>query len=206
MSIAWKIGRAIKPLSGHETLVFSPDNAVSRCVPKVRGVVRRKSSPNNGTTIYIEGFQWSRSDGGGEASPTRAAGGSEMAEARPGYCPPLRPEGVGPPRRRLGRQTDPLHLRRVPATSVRKSGLSVPLRHRLDHVRQRVGRGHGPRSGGARADPLDRPLRDLPVRRRLYDIPSARRPRRFRRPPHVPFGRLAAPDGTRRTGRATRAR
>src|SRR5438128_2786325 len=205
MSIAWKIGRAIKPLSGHATLVFSPDNAVSRCVSKIRGLVRRKSSPNIGTTIYIEGFQWSRSDGGGEASPARAAGGSEMAEARPGYCPPLRPEGVGPPRRRLGRQTDPVHVRRVPATSVRKSGLSVPLRHGLDHVRQRVGRGHGPRSGGARADPLDRALRDLPVRGRLYDIPSAQRPLRFGRPPQVPVGRQAAPDRTRGTRAPPRA-
>src|SRR2546426_157758 len=87
MSFAWKIGRAIKPLSGHTTLVFSPDNAGSRRVSKRRGVVRRKSSPNIGTTIYIEGFQWSHSDGGGEASPARAAGGSEMAEARPAHRP-----------------------------------------------------------------------------------------------------------------------
>src|SRR5207245_11679311 len=108
MSIAWKIGRAIKPLSGHATLVFSPDNAVSRCVSKVRGVVRRKSSPNIGTTIYIEGFQWSRSDGGGEASPTRAEGGSEMAEARPWHCPTLRRAGVRHPRRLLGRYAAPL--------------------------------------------------------------------------------------------------
>src|SRR5207245_7973653 len=113
MSIAWKIGRAIKPLSGHATLVFSPDNAVSRCVSKVRGVVRRKSSPNIGTTIYIEGFQWSRSDGGGEASPARAAGGSEMAEARRGHRPPVRAEGVGRPRGRIGRKTTPLHILRV---------------------------------------------------------------------------------------------
>src|SRR5438445_776215 len=90
MSFAWKIGRAIKPLSGHTTLVFSPDNAGSRRVSKRRGVVRRKSSPNIGTTIYIEGFQWSHSDGGGEASPARAAGGSEMAGARPGHRPPVR--------------------------------------------------------------------------------------------------------------------
>src|SRR5207245_11181402 len=142
MSIAWKIGRAIKPLSGHTTRMFSPDNAGSRSVSKMRGVACRKSSQNIGTTIYIEGFQWSWSDGGGgEASPARAAGGSEVAEARPRHRPPFRPEGVGPPRGRLGRQTDPLHLRRVPATPVRKGGFSVPLRHGLDHVRQRVGRG-----------------------------------------------------------------
>src|SRR5712691_1465656 len=159
MSVAWKIGRAIKPLSGHSSLVFSPDNAGSRYVAKMRRVACRKSAQKIGTTIYIEGFQLSSSDGGGEASPARAAGGSEMAEARPGHRPPFRPEGVGPPRGRLGRPTNPLHLRRVPATSVHKSGFSIPLRHGLDHVRQRVGRGHGPRSGGARADPLDRPLR-----------------------------------------------
>src|SRR5437899_11180622 len=105
MSVAWKIGRAIKPLSGHTTLVFSPGDAGSRRVSKRRGVVRRKSSPNIGTTIYIEGFQWSRSDGGGEASPARAAGGSEMAEARPGHRPPVRRDGVGPPPGRLGRHT-----------------------------------------------------------------------------------------------------
>src|SRR6266705_6711351 len=137
MSIAWKIGRAIKPLSGHSTRMFSPDNAGSRRVSKMRRVESRKSLPNIGTTIYIEGFQWSRSDGGGEASPARAAGGSEMAEARPGHRPPVRPEGVGPPRRRLGRQTHPLHVRRVPTTAVRESGFSLPLRHGLDHVRQR---------------------------------------------------------------------
>src|SRR3989475_12730843 len=142
MSFAWKIGRAIKPLSGHTTLVFSPDNAGSRRVSKRRGVVRRKSSPNIGTTIYIEGFQWSHSDGGGEASPARAAGGSEMAEARPGHRPPVRAEGVGPPGGRLEGQTNPLHVRRVPTTAVRESGFSLPLRHGLDHVRQRVGRGH----------------------------------------------------------------
>src|SRR3989442_6398516 len=138
MSVAWKIGRAIKPLSGHTTLVFSPGDAGSRRVSKRRGVVRRKSSPNIGTTIYIEGFQWSRSDGGGEASPARAAGGSEMAEARPWHRSPGRAEGVGPPRGRLVRQADPLHVRRVPATSVHKSGFPVPLLHGLDHVRQRV--------------------------------------------------------------------
>src|SRR6266705_4083311 len=137
MSVAWKIGRAIKPLSGHTSRVFSPDNTGSRRDSKMRGVVGRKSAPNIGTTIYIEGFQWSRSDGGGDASPARAAGGSEMAEARPGHRPPIRPEGVGPPPGRLGRQTDPLHLRRVPTTAVRESGFSLPLRHGLDHVRQR---------------------------------------------------------------------
>src|SRR5438128_1343352 len=145
MSFAWKIGRAIKPLSGHTTLVFSPDNAGSRRVSKRRGVVRRKSSPNIGTTIYIEGFQWSHSDGGGEASPARAAGGSEMAEARPGHRPPFRPEGVGPPRGRLGRQTGPLHVRRVPAPSIRKGGFPFPLLAGLVDLRHRVGR--GPDSG-----------------------------------------------------------
>src|SRR2546428_11710331 len=124
MSVAWKIGRAIKPLSGHTTLVFSPGDAGSRRVSKRRGVVRRKSSPNIGTTIYIEGFQWSRSDGGGEASPPRAAGGSATAEAPPGPRPPVRPEGVGPPRGRVGRQTRPLDIRRVPTTAVRQSGFS----------------------------------------------------------------------------------
>src|SRR2546425_6955018 len=127
MSVAWKIGRAIKPLSGHTTLVFSPDNAGSRRVSKMRRVARRKSSPNIGTTIYIEGFQWSRSDGGGEGSPARAAGGSEMAEARSRHRAPVRREGVGPPRGRLGRQTHPLHVRRVPTTAVRESGFSLPL-------------------------------------------------------------------------------
>src|SRR3989442_13309323 len=121
MSVAWKIGRAIKPVSGHTTLVFSPGDAGSRRVSKRRGVVRRKSSPNIGTTIYIEGFQWSRSDGGGEASPARAAGGSEMAEARPGHRPPDRPEGVGPPPGRLGRHTHPPHVRPIPTTAVRAS-------------------------------------------------------------------------------------
>src|SRR3989442_14551711 len=139
MSVAWKIGRAIKPLSGHSTLVFSPDNAGSRRVSKIRGVARRKSYPKIGTTIYIEGFQWSQSDGGGEAAPARAAGGSEMAEARPGHRPPFRPEGVGPPRGRLGRQTGPLHVRRVPATSIRQSDFSFPLRNLLDHLLQAVG-------------------------------------------------------------------
>src|SRR5947209_19202655 len=116
MSVAWKIGRAIKPLSGHTTLVFSPGDAGSRRVSKRRGVVRRKSSPNIGTTIYIEGFQWSRSDGGGEASPARAAGGSQMAEARPGHRHPVRPEGGGHPRERVARTTHPLHVRLVPTT------------------------------------------------------------------------------------------
>src|SRR2546428_14011991 len=138
MSFAWKIGRAIKPLSGHTTLVFSPDNAGSRRVSKMRRVARRKSSPNIGTTIYIEGFQWSRSDGCGEASPGRAAGGPEMGEARPGHRPSLRPEGVGFPRRRLGRQTERLEVRGSPAASLREGACTRSLRHGLAALRRRT--------------------------------------------------------------------
>src|SRR2546429_7766489 len=48
MSVAWKIGRAIKPLSGHTTLVFSPDNAARvasrRCVESRAENPRRTSA------------------------------------------------------------------------------------------------------------------------------------------------------------------
>src|SRR5439155_16107514 len=66
-------------------------------------------------------------DGRGEASPSRTAGGSEMAEARSRHRPAVRPEGMGSSCGRLGREPHAFHLRRVPATAFGQGGVSVPL-------------------------------------------------------------------------------
>src|SRR2546426_3147052 len=181
MSVAWKIGRAIKPLSGHLSGMFSPGDAGSHRPPTGRGVGRRQRLETRGTLIYIEGFRWSRHDGCGAASPAGTTGGPEMAEARPGHRPEVRFEGVGPPGGRLGGQAGPLHVRRVAPPSVHESDVRVPLRHRLDYVRQRVGRSHDQGSGGTSTDSADRSLRDLPIWRRVYDLPFAQSAVRVRR-------------------------
>src|SRR2546426_450371 len=46
MSVAWKIGRAIKPLSGHSSGAFSPDNAGSQRRPMRRRVAPQPSPSN----------------------------------------------------------------------------------------------------------------------------------------------------------------
>src|SRR5207253_9826955 len=61
---------------------------------------------------------------------------------------------------------------RLPSAKV----VSAALRHGLGHVRDRVGRGHGARGGGARAEALERPRRATPARGGVHDVPPAHRP------------------------------
>src|SRR6266566_1025866 len=119
MAIAWKIGPAIKPLSGHLARPFSPGNSVldsdrkrqffSGCDADAAG----RAQP-----FIFANLNGLRHDGRRAKSPPRAARSPEVAEARPRDRPPVRRERVGPARGWRGRQAPSIHVRRVSRLAV----------------------------------------------------------------------------------------
>src|SRR5438094_1616270 len=203
--IAWKKGQAIKPFAAFASRRFSPEKR-SRIRPMNPGLLPSNSNRSLGAhnRLYRR-ISFVRSDGHRATLAAGTARSSEMASARPRHRPAVRPEGVGPPPRRERRQAPPIHLSRISLAADDEGPIPIPLRHGMDDVRQRVGRGDDQGTRGARPSPIECRVRDVPMRRRLHDFPSVERPVRFRRPPRPPVGRQALTDRTRGAGATPRA-